>query len=147
MAHALGIFPIEKLTLTSFSETVTIMDLYQRLERLERECKEMEGMSDLIDLREATHLNQLSFVVMAGIAARQRQHPERNRRGKLAIVCAENELSYGLGRMYGSLTQDLYSEYAIFHSGSEALHWLGHQPEQFLSPARSGRQQLLFMPI
>ncbi len=77
--------------------------------------------SELADLRGLTRidLTTVGLKKLASLAARFQ------RRGRTAIV-TDNDLSFGLGRMYNVFGPDATNRIEVFRDIDDALAWLGH---------------------
>jgi len=81
----------------------------------------------LIDLREADSRGRDSQALRS-LAERTRSHYTRtDTKSKVAII-APGDLSFGLGRMYNSFTDENAEDVAVFRSTTEACNWLEIDP-------------------
>jgi hypothetical protein len=82
------------------------------------------GMSKLIDLREADSVGRSGNALTTIGDLLTRQYEGSSVTTRIAIV-APADLSFGLGRMYGMLTDDAPQKVGVFRSVEKAVEWLG----------------------
>lgn len=104
--------------------TVLTTGLFREVLAAERSKKEHKVLNDLWDARGCTvdrGVNSESIAVLVEFL--KRLHPPDLYHQKSAII-VENELEYGISRIYQALTEDMPFETEIFYSEEEAMAWL-----------------------
>ncbi|OVE80785.1 hypothetical protein BVY04_04950 [bacterium M21] len=89
----------------------------------------------LVDLRKADSRSRSSDGIRQ-MAKASDLAPERGTKRKIAIV-VNNDLSFGLARMYQAYAEQACQEVNILYSLDEALPWLGCEAEPLFSEAKS----------
>jgi hypothetical protein len=82
------------------------------------------GMSKLIDLRKADSVGRSGKALTIIGDLLTKQYEDSSVTTRIAIV-APADLSFGLGRMYGMLTDDAPQNVSVFRSVEKAVEWLG----------------------
>ena len=104
--------------------TVLTVDFFREVLAAERGKKEHKVMNDIWDMRGCvvdSEVNSESIALLIeflkGLHAPDLYH-------KKSAIIVENELEYGISRIYQALTEDLPFETEIFYSEEEAEAWL-----------------------
>ncbi len=85
------------------------------------------AFSKLIDLREADSRSRSSQALRYLSEQTRSHYADTDAMSKVAIV-APDDLSFGLSRMYDSITDENAEDVAVFRTSAEACEWLEIDP-------------------
>ena len=98
---------------------VTLRDL---LDHVDDEARNQHlGATELFDAREAT--TDLTSLQIHELVDRMRHHATFGRLGPTALV-TENDVVYGMARMYSILSHEFDASFAVFRDIASAEQWL-----------------------
>jgi hypothetical protein len=83
------------------------------------------GYHELLDARQATA--NLTADEIRRLVKRARSLAAEQRLGPTALV-VDNDVSYGMGRMYAILSEDFDPEFGVFRDLGQAAAWLAGRP-------------------
>ncbi|RYG92046.1 STAS/SEC14 domain-containing protein [Loktanella sp. IMCC34160] len=135
MTVSYKIHPNLHLVCVTYSGEVT-PDQY--LESFDRYLKDPDYAPDLRILMNMTTATgfDIDFKAMFQMVLHQIPHYANRPKGTRAAILAPDDLSFGIGRMYQSLTDgQLPSELAVFRTAEEAFDFLGLEPDDSLLSA------------
>lgn len=107
---------------TEGSGVVTEMDFMSHLRSHVEDPELHAGMDEVLDLRGVTKV-ELSSDALRRIIAFEKHHLGPFRSARIAIVAPE-DVQYGIGRMYQTLTEDTGTAVEVFRALRMAEDWL-----------------------
>jgi len=137
------------ISFAEFSQSCTLVDIQVYHLTLLSDPEWRPGLRRLVDFTGVTRF-QVSPQEAKKVARQIKELPEKFSEARVAVA-APQAVIFGMGRMFGMLTEDINHPFSVFRTREAAMSWLeeGRQTgmHELLTPSRLGLKRRIFCPL